>query len=210
MTIVATLSGHLPALEDLPVEDFELQRVRAARAGDMEAFDWLVRRHEHRAYSMCYRWLRCEEDARDVCQDAFVKAWQALPEFEERASFSTWICQIALNLCRDRAKTRFAKQQRLTVVLDDLPQTVHCPQQSPASQVELKSDLEKLHLGLAAMPEKLSQPLILTAIDGFSHEECAAILGCSVRAVEGRVHRARKALLGWWREEEAAVFTEVL
>ncbi|MDP1590170.1 MAG: RNA polymerase sigma factor, partial [Prosthecobacter sp.] len=115
----------LPANIDLPLpfassaatcaEPLEQANVHAAQAGDMAAFERLVRQHEERLFNFCCRWLRCVEDAREVCQDAFVRAWQALPEFEGRAKFSTWLYQIALNLCRDRAKTRSTRQRDSTI-----------------------------------------------------------------------------------------------
>lgn len=200
----------LPASIDLPLtqadssapDGVELQKVAAARAGDMAAFEWLVQRHEERLFTFCCRWLRCVEDAREVCQDAFVRAWQALPEFEGRAKFSTWLYQIALNLCRDRAKTRAARQRDSTIALEDVEQPPLCPQQTPAASAELNSEMQKLERGLAVLPEKLRAVLMLTTMEGLSHEECAQVMNCSVRGVEGRVYRARQMLLEWWDDEK--------
>lgn len=202
----------LPANIDLPLpfaspavtsaEPLEQTHVHAAQAGDMAAFEWLVRQHEERLFNFCCRWLRCVEDAREVCQDAFVRAWQALPEFEGRAKFSTWLYQIALNLCRDRAKTRAARQRDSTIALEDVEQPPLCPQQTPAASAELNSEMQKLGRGLAVLPEKLRAVLMLTTMEGLSHEECAQVMNCSVRGVEGRVYRARQMLLEWWDEEK--------
>jgi RNA polymerase sigma-70 factor (ECF subfamily) len=183
-------------------EGVEQQKIRAAQAGDMAAFEWIVRQHEDRLYGFCCRWLRCVEDAREVCQDAFVRAWQALPEFEGRAKLSTWLYQIALNLCRDRAKTRAARQRDSTIALEDVEQPPLCPQQTPAASAELNSEMQKLERGLAVLPEKLRAVLMLTTMEGLSHEECAQVMNCSVRGVEGRVYRARQMLLEWWDEEK--------
>lgn len=182
-------------------QDAEALQVRAAQEGDMAAFEWLVRRHEERLFGFCCRWLRCVEDAREVCQDSFVRAWQALPEFEGRARFTTWLYQIALNLCRDRAKTRGSRQQASTVALDQVPLPPECPRQSPDASAEWQSELEKLHRGLAILPEKDRAALVLTSMEGLSHEECAQILGGSIRSIEGRVYRARQMLMQWWGEE---------
>jgi RNA polymerase sigma-70 factor, ECF subfamily len=200
----------LPATIDLLVtetdaaapETVEPQKVRAAQAGDMAAFEWLVRQHEERLFNFCCRWLRCVEDAREVCQDAFVRAWQALPEFEGRAKFSTWLYQIALNLCRDRAKTRSTRQRESTIAIDEIERPPLCPQSAPDANAELQSELQKLERGLAVLPDKLRAVLILTAMEGLSHEECAQVLDCSMRGVEGRVYRARQMLLEWWDEEK--------
>lgn len=179
----------------------EAEKVRAAQAGDMHAFEWIVREHEERLHGFCCRWLRCTQDAREVCQDAFVRAWQALPEFEGRAKLSTWLYQIALNLCRDKAKARATRQRDSTVALDDVETPPLCPQHGPDASAELKSEMLKLDRGLAVLPEKLRMVLMLTAIEGLSQEECAQVMGCSVRGVEGRVYRARQMLMEWWAAE---------
>lgn len=183
-------------------EGAERQKVRAAQAGDMTAFEWLVKQNEERLFGFCMRWLHSNEDAREVCQDAFVRAWQALPEFEGRAKFSTWLYQIALNLCRDRAKSRVSRQNESTITLDDVEKPPLCPQSTPDASAELQSELQKLDRGLALIPEKLRAALVLTAMEGLSHEECAQVLNCSARGIEGRVYRARQMLMEWWDEEK--------
>lgn len=201
MTALPASPDLLLAADSSSAEDAEQLWLRAAQAGDVAAFEKIVRRHEERLLAFCGRWLRCAEDAREVCQDAFVRAWQALPEFEGRARLSTWLYQIALNLCRDRAKTQLTRQQESTLRLEEVTQTPLCPQPSPDTSAELQSDLQKLERGMAVLPEKLRAALMLTTMEGLSHEECAQVLGCSVRGVEGRVYRARQMLLDWWNEE---------
>lgn len=192
----------LPQADAAPVDAAETLHIRAAQAGDMAAFEWIVRQHEERLFNFCCRWLRCVEDAREVCQDAFVRAWQALPEFEGRARLSTWLYQIALNLCRDRAKSRSSRQRDSTTTIDDLAQPPPCPQHSPDTTAEWRSEMQKLERGLALLPEKLRTALMLSAMEGLSHEECAAVLNCSIRGTEGRIYRARQMLLRWWNEAD--------
>jgi RNA polymerase sigma-70 factor (ECF subfamily) len=198
----ASLDLIITEAEAATPEGVEQQKIRDAQAGDMAAFEWIVQQHEERLFGFCCRWLRCVEDAREVCQDAFVRAWQALPEFEGRAKLSTWLYQIALNLCRDRAKTRAARQRDSTIALEDVEQPPLCPQQSPAASAELNSEMQKLERGLAVLPEKLRAVLMLTTMEGLSHEECAQVMNCSTRGVEGRVYRARQMLLKWWDEDK--------
>lgn len=180
-------------------DDMERQNIRAAQNGDMAAFEWIVRRHEESVFAFCSRWLRCVEDAREVCQDTFVRAWQALPDFEGRAQLSTWLYQIALNLCRDRAKARATRQRADTMAMDDAANSA-CSKPCPGTSAELRGEVEKLERGLAVLPEKLRAALVLVALEGLSQTECAQVLNCSVRGVEGRVHRARQMLLEWWNE----------
>ncbi len=178
----------------------EKEKIHAAQAGDTRAFEWILQQHQERVFTFCCRWLRCTQDAHEICQDTFVRAWQALPEFEGRARLSTWLYQIALNLCRDRAKARSTRQRDATVDLDSIDTPPACPQQSPDTSAELQSELRKLHRGLGMLPENLRMPLVLTTLEGLSQEEAAQVLNTSVRAVEGRVYRARQALLEWWDE----------
>jgi len=192
----------LPATDVSSSPDIEQEKILAAQAGDTGAFEWLVRQHEARLLGFCRRWLRCEEDAREACQDAFVRAWQALPEFESRARFSTWLYQIALNACRDRAKAKTTRQRDSTVTLDEMADAPACPKLSPDTGAEWRGELDKLQRGLALLPEKLRAALILVTMEGLSQKECAEVLGCSIRGVEGRVHRARQMLLEWWEEEK--------
>lgn len=182
-------------------ESLEEAKIRAARDGDMAAFEWIVRQHEERLLTFCCRWLRCPQDAREICQDAFVRAWQALPDFEGRCRISTWLYQIALNLCRDRAKTRSTRQQARTVALEDVESQPTCPNPAPDRNAEWRGEMQKLERGLAVLPEKLRAALMLTSLEGLSQEECALILNCSVRSVEGRVYRARQMLLDWWNRQ---------
>jgi RNA polymerase sigma-70 factor, ECF subfamily len=191
----------VPQAEGSTDDSAEALYLRAAQAGDMAAFEWIVRQHEARLFTFCCRWLRCVEDAREVCQDAFVRAWQALPEFEGRAKLSTWLYQIALNLCRDRAKSRASRQRENTTTINDIDQPLPCPQNAPDASAEWQSEMQKLERGLAQLPEKLRTALMLSAMEGLSHEECAKVLNCSVRGTEGRIYRARQMLLKWWDEE---------
>ena len=108
--------------------------------------------------------------------------------------------QIALNLCRDRAKSRASRQRENTTTINDLDQPLPCPQSAPDANAEWQSEMQKLERGLALLPEKLRTALMLSAMEGLRHEECAKVLNCSVRGTEGRIYRARQLLLRWWNE----------
>jgi RNA polymerase sigma factor (sigma-70 family) len=183
----------------------EQQKIRAAQAGDMVAFEWIVQQHEERLFGFCCRWLRCTEDAREVCQDAFVRAWQALPEFEGRARLSTWLYQIALNLCRDRAKTRASRQRENTIALEDVNRRPNAQTRSAGHDAEWQSELQKLERGLAVLPEKLRAVLMLTTMEGLSHEECAEVLSTAPFAASKAGYLPRPAdadaVVGMRRDE---------
>ncbi|MFC7338336.1 RNA polymerase sigma factor [Haloferula chungangensis] len=185
--------NSLPELSDADAaEDFRLMRL--AQDDCPDAFRSLVERHQQRLYHFCYRYLRNAEDAREVCQDTFVRAHAAMPRFKPKARVSTWLYQIALNLCRDRMR---AARRRRTGSASEAAET-SCPASTPDQAAMLGGDLAKLDRGLAAMSEKSRSVLVMSCLDGLSHEECAAILKCSERAVEGRLYRARRELAAWW------------
>jgi RNA polymerase sigma-70 factor, ECF subfamily len=190
-----------PASEPRRCENACWSLVQAAQSGSQEAFRQLVERHQDIIYDFCTRWLGNAEDAREVCQDTFVRAWEALPRFQKRARFSTWLYRIALNLCRDRYKSKAGRQNRATLSIEDTPREWACPQPLPDESASQSGDLEKLQRGIQALPESLRSPLLLCCIEGLSQQECAHILKCSSRAVEGRIYRARRALLDWWNRE---------
>jgi RNA polymerase sigma factor (sigma-70 family) len=178
--------------------DVEVALVRRAAEGEAAAFRLLVERHQGDVYRCCQHWLGDRQDAQEVCQDAFVKAWQALPDYEHRGRFRAWVIRIALNLCRDRVRSRVAGQARLTISLETNEVETVCLGLQPDHASVWRSDLEKLQRGLSELPESLRLPLVLCCVEGLNQEECGEVLGMSSRAVEGRIHRARKQLLAWW------------
>lgn len=191
------IDSSIPDEAALPVgpcedERIEAAKIRAARAGDDDAFRFLVERHQQRVHRLCFHCLGNEEDAREACQDTFVRAYRALPRFAPRARLSTWLHRIALNLCRDRLRRR-----RHTMPIDGLE--FPCRSARPDEAVMGAADLAKLTRGLAALPPRLYQVIVLSTLEGLSHAECAAIMKCSTRAVEGRLYRARRLLAEWWK-----------
>jgi RNA polymerase sigma factor (sigma-70 family) len=200
-----SLDSSLPAPLSLPLvptadEAAEAALVQAAQGGCPDAFRTLVERHQQRVYHFCFHYLRDAGDAREACQDTFLRAHAALARYRPRARLGTWLFQIALNLCRDRLRARPAARGRQLVALDaqDLP----CQRPAPDEAAMRDTDLAKLDRGLNALPEKFRTVLVLSCLDGLSHAECAAILKCSERAIEGRLYRARQRLGGWWEKQD--------
>lgn len=172
--------------------------IRAAASGCEDSFRQLVEWHQETIYRFCFQWLHNAEDAREACQDTFVRAHQALDRYQRKGRLTTWLYQIALNRCRDHQKSRFARQRRDTAPFPEASGEIACYRASPDEQAARSGDLEKLRQGINQLPPRLRAALILTAVEGLSQEECALVLKCSVRAVEGRVYRARRDLLAWW------------
>jgi len=180
-----------------PVEEMEL--VKRARKGDLAAYDDLVRRYQERIYATVYHMTANHEDANDLAQEAFIKAFQALKSFKGGSSFYTWVYRIAVNKTINFLKQRRNKGQ---MSLDDLDfNAEHDPDlvalisdKTPRREVGLAELQEKLN---AAM-QKLSEPhrLVVTLHDvqGLSHEEVAKIMDCNVGTVRSRLFYARQQL----------------
>jgi len=186
-----------PAEQPGSVEEMEL--VKRARRGDLAAYDVLVRRYQERIYATIYHMTSNHEDANDLAQEAFIKAFRALRSFKGGSSFYTWVYRIAVNKTINFLKQRRNKGQ---MSLDDLDfNAEHDPDlvalvsdKTPRREVGLTELQEKLN---AAM-QKLSEPhrLVVTLHDvqGLSHEEIAKIMDCNVGTVRSRLFYARQQL----------------
>lgn len=204
--IDAFLGGDQPASTGRVASQDDDRFIVAAVGGDDEAFGRLVERYQDQIYYFCYQWLGDAEDAQEACQDTFVQAYQALGRYEKRGRFTTWLYRIALNQCRDRHKSRASRDRRNTSPIDDensrdLICSGPMPDQSSSNQEELK----ELRQRIGNLPEKLRTPIVLCCIEGLSQQEAAAVLKCSVRAVESRLRRARALLEDWWNENRDRV-----
>ena len=177
-----------------PRERDELARlVSAAREGDRPAFDELVRRTYVDTYTLALRLTAHEEDARDVVQESYLRAWKGLPRFRGDAQFTTWMYRITANTAYTVVKRRRRhRAESLDAMLDD-PVELH-PGAQPEDAAESAALLERLAVGLDELPPKLRVLVVLKDIYGLSHEEIAAELGISVPAAKVRLHRGRKRL----------------
>lgn len=187
------------------VQTEEAVLVKRARQGDLSAYDELVRRYQERIYATVYHMTSNHEDANDLAQEAFIKAFQALKSFKGGSSFYTWVYRIAVNKTINFLKQRRNKCQ---MSLDDLDYNAeHDPdlvafvsENTPRRDVHLAELQEKLN---AAM-QKLSEPhrLVVTLhdIQGLSHEEIAEIMGCNIGTVRSRLFYARQQLQAYLSE----------
>jgi RNA polymerase sigma-70 factor (ECF subfamily) len=170
--------------------------VARATRGDRDAFGRLVERHQDRAFNIAYQVLRNREDALDVAQDAFARAYTSLASFKGQASFTTWLHRIVVNLAIDALRRR----RRVAASYDD-PQ--HAPEEpradprageDPGARLELKQLRTLLARGLASLPPAHRAALVLREIEGLSYDEIARSLGCSLGTVMSRLFYARRKL----------------
>jgi RNA polymerase sigma-70 factor, ECF subfamily len=165
--------------------------VARAMGGDADSFNQLILRWERPIYALAYRVIGREEDARDVCQDTFLRAFRALPGFKGQAKFSSWLYRIALNLCRDWIR----RQRRAPVV--QMPEDVDAVElASESGPVESIEDLaerrelsEVVARAMAVLPEEQRTAIILKEYHGMTFQEIADMQGCPLSTVKTRLYQ---------------------
>ncbi len=172
----------------------DMELVAQARKGDREAFSELVRRYYERIYGTIYSLVGDRDDAEDLAQEAFLKAYRSLSSFRSQSRFYTWIYRIGVNCCLDWMKSR---NRRRDVSLEREPWgpdgIFRHPQASDAGVLrkELQAILEQ---AMEALPVEYRATLVLREIDGLAYDEIAYALGCSVGTVKSRLFRSRAKL----------------
>lgn len=171
--------------------------VDQAAAGDREAFGALVRRHQDRVFNLAYQIVRNREDALDVAQEAFVKAYSSLSSFKGEASFTTWMHRIAVNLAIDCLRRRrrgdaSTYDDRLAVP-EEADASVAAPD-NPESALEARQVRRLLARGIEALPPTHRAVLILREVEGLSYDDIARTVGCNLGTVMSRLFYARRKL----------------
>lgn len=169
--------------------------VARARAGDTAAFAALVRRHQDRVFGFILRMLDARDEAMELTQDVFVKAWQALPAWRPEARFSTWLLQIARNAALDQLRRRRLIQFAPLDDGMDVADTAPGPEARYASR-QRQALLEHALQQIAAEHREI---LLLREVEDLSYGELAAVLGIAEGTVKSRLARARAALLEHFR-----------
>jgi len=189
--------GGRPAAEDAEL-------VRAARRGELSAFERLVERYQRRATAVAYRLLNSRDDAMDVVQDAFLKAHTRLATLAEPGRFGSWLLRIVSNLSLNLRRSRALRKAEPLEADDDRehgqlnrPDPAAVSPSAAASAGELG---ERLARAVEALPEMQRQALVLFSIEKLPQKQVAEMLGCSVEAVKWHVFTARKKLKEQFRE----------
>jgi RNA polymerase sigma-70 factor (ECF subfamily) len=182
--------------------DPDLPLLEAFRRGEAGAFDDLVRRHEGRVHRLAYRMLGDADAALDAAQEAFVRAWKALPRFQGASRFSTWITRIVINQCRNELRRRRTVKHTQPLSLDapssDSETTigagVAAPGAEPWEAVRAREVARALESCLQDLDEESREVLVLRDAEDLSYEEVAEILEVPVGTLRSRLHRARSDL----------------
>lgn len=187
-------------------EDFRL--VALAQKGDMGAFDELVIRHRGKIYAMIRNMVKNDADAWDLSQDVFIKAWQALPRFEARARFSTWLYRISHNAVYDWVRKRkiesagelndeIFNREKIDSSAKTAPSFVESPDDA-LSNTELRG---KIEAALGKLSPDHREAVILKDVQGLSYKEIADVMECSIGTVMSRLFYARQKLQTLLKDE---------
>lgn len=201
---LAKAGRHRPAPPVAAADDREL--VRRAQREDKEAFEELIRRHQHRVFAVAGGILKRREDVEDIAQQVFVKAYFSLKRFDQRAAFSTWLYKITVNECWDMLRK---KKVRPLVYEADLSeeqarQVISSAEKGKAvpdisERLEARQRVERL---LEGLEERDRLMLILKEVEGFSIEEIAEVLDLNANTVKVRLFRARRRVVSQSRAHE--------
>ncbi|HEY7292897.1 MAG TPA: sigma-70 family RNA polymerase sigma factor [Vicinamibacterales bacterium] len=165
-------------------------------SGDADSFNELVLRWERPIYALAYRTIGREEEARDVCQETFLRAYRALPGFRGQAKFSSWLYRIALNLCRDWVR----RERRAPVVQPpedgDLMEMAAAaePSESIEDLVARKDLARSVERAMTLLPEEQRMAIILKEYHGLTFQEIADLVGCPLSTVKTRLYQGLTVL----------------
>lgn len=188
--------------------DDDARLVALAQGGDMRSYDALVTRHRGRIFAMIRNMIHQEADAWDLAQEVFIKAWQALPRFEAKARFSTWLYRIAHNVVYDWARKR--KIQSAGELNDEIferdridPAAVTTPSggDSPDTTMSHGELREKIEAALGKLSPEHREAVVLKDVQGLSYKEIADVMGSNIGTVMSRLFYARQKLQTLLKDE---------
>ncbi|SIS91834.1 RNA polymerase, sigma-24 subunit, RpoE [Neptunomonas antarctica] len=178
--------------------DIDQQLVERVQAGDKRAFDLLVGKYQHKIIGLVGRYVYDHHEAMDIAQEAFIKAYRALPRFRGDSAFYTWLYRIAINTAKNHLVSRGRRPPDVDIDVADAEyfnggnelRELENPENSLLRD-ELESVVKK---ALDQLPQDLRSALTLREFDGMSYEDIALVMGCPVGTVRSRIFRAREAI----------------
>ncbi|MGA0935422.1 MAG: RNA polymerase sigma factor RpoE [Pseudohongiellaceae bacterium] len=180
------------------VKDTDQQLVDRVFKGDKHAFDLLVLRYQHRILGLIGRFINDPSEVEDVAQEAFIKAYRALPKFRGDSQFYTWLYRIAINTAKNYLVARGRRPPSTDVDVEDAEFMENNAPLTDIESPEASQEKEDLHRvinkAIEDLPEDLRTAFTLREFSGLSYEEITEIMGCPVGTVRSRIFRAREAL----------------
>jgi RNA polymerase sigma-70 factor (ECF subfamily) len=196
------VAGGAAAGEPVSVENGDLSLVRRVQAGERAAYDLLVLKYQHKVVKLVMRYVRNPADAEDVAQDAFIKAYRALPQFRGDSAFYTWLYRIAVNTAK-KALMEMKRDPTVTesalAARDDEDETSRVENElsdgeTPDAVLASKQVAAAVNSAMLSLSEELRQAITLREIEGLSYEEIAELMNCPIGTVRSRIFRAREAI----------------
>jgi RNA polymerase sigma-70 factor (ECF subfamily) len=189
-------SEPVPAPDSATIELNESELVAACLSGQTGAFDLIVQRHRRAVYNLCYRFVGNHEDASDLSQDVFLRAYKGLKRFRGQSTLATWLHRIAVNVCLNRLNLKTPVNEPL-----EARHHVDTSGESPSERVLRDERSAHVRAAIARLPRKQRAALILRIYQEMSYQEIAGTLGSSVGAVKANVFHALQHLKRTLREE---------
>lgn len=179
--------------------DVDAKLVARVQAGDKAAFDLLVLKYQRKILRLLSRMLRDQSEIEDVMQEAFIKAYRALPQFRGDSAFYTWLYRIAINTARNwmasqsrRPSSPSLHQSEDGETFDEIDNLID--NNTPESLLASREIAESVNETIQALPAELRTAIVLREIEGLSYEEIAQAMGCPIGTVRSRIFRAREAI----------------
>jgi RNA polymerase sigma-70 factor, ECF subfamily len=190
-----------PAFEVRPAKaDTDQMLVARVQRGDKAAFDLLVRKYQHKIIKLVSRYVHDSSEALDVAQEAFIKAYRAIPGFRGESAFYTWLYRIAINTAKNFLVAEGRRPMDHSVNLQDPEQyelQAHIKDMDTPERLLLTQEIQNtVENAIRELPEDLRTAIVLREIEGLSYEDIAQAMSCPVGTVRSRIFRAREAIDG--------------
>jgi RNA polymerase sigma-70 factor, ECF subfamily len=196
--VAATFPMGVAGAMSADVSDLSL--VRRVQRGDKGAFDALVLKYQHKLVKLVMRYVRNPAEAEDIAQEAFIKAYRALPQFRGDSAFYTWLYRIAINTAKNAVVSRDRSPIEYNIDRNDATEESYDMQgrmkdsETPEGLVLTDEIRTTVNAAIDALPEDLRTAIVLRELEGLSYEEIAAAMDCPVGTVRSRIFRAREAI----------------
>jgi len=179
-------------------EDTDQLLVERVLKGDNTAFTMLVMRYQHKVLGLIGRFVQDSHEAEDVAQEAFLKAYKALPTFRGDSAFYTWLYRIAVNTAKNHLVSRGRRPPASDIDVDEAQRgednTILQELESPETSLEMEELQRAIHEAIDELPEELKTAFSLREFSGLSYEEITQVMDCPVGTVRSRIFRAREAI----------------
>ena len=186
-------------------DESDLSLVRRVQRGDKVAFDLLVLKYQHKVVKLVMRYVRSPAEAEDIAQEAFIKAYRALPQFRGDSAFYTWLYRISINTAKNAIAARERSPVEYDLDLQDNESSWEAQSRlrdpdTPEGLVLTEEIRQTVNSAIDQLPEDLRTAIVLRELEGLSYEEIASAMDCPVGTVRSRIFRAREAVDARLRE----------